>query len=319
MSGKEHYLNIHCKLLALLCLSFFTARGTDAQGCIPPDRDKEIAVAKYLTEKYNTPSSTALVLVESSRANPGCYWKLRYATGLKQEITVYLTPDGQYLTPTLYDLNLDPLAEQRALDERTEKSLLTDESPMLGARDAPVTIVEFSDFECPYCRKLADLLKQANIPGQGEQVRLVFKYFPLANHPWAREGAVAAACAASQNSEAFWKMHDFLFLYQKVINLSNMDIMISSVAGEIGLDTVRFETCLKDQKTFPLIARDEALGQTIGVRATPTIFINGARIEGIQTVEQLRLAISNASAPASSLKSALSVPPAAGQYCLRPE
>ena len=127
---------------------------------------------------------------------------------------VYVTKDGKYMfRGELSDLSKDPLAENRKLID-------TKDSPSLGPADAAVTMVEYSDFECPVCRSLHDALRGLlpNYP----QLRVVFKDFPLDQiHPWARTAALAGRCAYQQAPPTFWKMYDLIYDSQDVISAEN--------------------------------------------------------------------------------------------------
>ncbi|MGH7860550.1 MAG: DsbA family protein [Candidatus Binatia bacterium] len=146
-------------------------------------------------------------------------------------------------------------------------------SPVRGPKDAPVTLVEFSDFQCPFCaRSIAlaeDLLKK-----YPKDVRFVYKHMPLTQiHPNAMPAAKAAVAAANQGK--FWEMHDELFENYRELSADN----IRKIAGEIGLDMKRFEQDLGSPETEKLVQEDMALGGRVGVRGTPTFFLNGRQIQ----------------------------------------
>ncbi len=134
---------------------------------------------------------------------------------------MYLSPDGRFLTNELFDTTVDPVEEERRKAAALMAGLVPNKGASKGLDHAPVTIVEFSDFECPFCRRFADLMKQV-LPAEKNQVRIVFHHFPLSMHPWARAAAEGAACARLQSSEAFWAMHDQLFQHQQEINANNV-------------------------------------------------------------------------------------------------
>ena len=142
---------------------------------------------------------------------------------------VYVTKDGKYMfRGELSDLSKDPMVETRA-------KLETKDSPSLGPANAPVTLVEFSDFECPVCRALHDALRGMlpNYP----QVRVVFKDFPLEQiHPWARTAALAGRCAYQQDPAAFWKMYDFIYDGQELISAENAWRKMTDFASQSGLE-----------------------------------------------------------------------------------
>ncbi len=156
-------------------------------------------------------------------------------------------------------------------------------APILGAEDAPVTIVVFDDFQCPYCAALAPQLKElvGLYPGK---VRLVFKQFPLNIHPFARKAAIASLAAFRQGK--FWEYHDLLFDNAKQLN----DQKLRALAGQAGLDPVRFEADLQDRGVWADLNRDLQDGVAAGVRGTPAVFVNG-RVLKDRSMEAFRRVI----------------------------
>jgi protein-disulfide isomerase len=144
-------------------------------------------------------------------------------------------------------------------------------APSLGPEDAPVTIAIFDDFECPYCAKAVPLIKEV-ISAYPDQVKLVFKNFPLGMHKNARAAATAALAADRQGK--FWPLHDLLFANYNKLNPQKID----QLAKEAGLNMERFSTDRVDPKLQQLVNADMQEGQRIGVRGTPTIFVNGRRL-----------------------------------------
>lgn len=152
-------------------------------------------------------------------------------------------------------------------------------SPVIGPENAPVTIVIYDDFECPYCAREAGPLKSL-LKKYPEQVRLVFKNFPLAMHKHARIAAIAGL--AAQNQGMFWPLHDLTFANYQQLNLGK----ITELAGSLGLNMGRFEKDMKDKSLSNRINADIKEGKKIGVRGTPTLFINGRRVQK-RSVESL--------------------------------
>lgn len=144
----------------------------------------------------------------------------------------------------------------------------TADAPTRGPANAPVTIVIFDDFQCPYCAKAEPLVKEV-LSAYPDQVRLVFKNFPLGMHKYARAAATAALAAERQGK--FWTLHDLLFANYSSLNPQKID----QLAEQAGLDMEQFETDRKDPRLQQQINADLQEGQKIGVRGTPTIFING--------------------------------------------
>jgi protein-disulfide isomerase len=194
---------------------------------------------------------------------------------------VYVTKDGKYMfRGELSELAKDPLAEARA-------QLQTKDAPSLGPANAPVTLVEFSDFECPVCKGLHDALRGLlpNYP----QVRVVFKDFPLEQiHPWARTAALAGRCAYQQSPAAFWKMYDFIYDGQALISAENSWGKMTDFAGQSGLNPDSFKACMASPEAGAAVDASRENGIQLEVGSTPTIFVNGRRVVGAdaRTLEQ---------------------------------
>jgi len=190
-----------------------------------------------------------------------------------QAAKFYLSKDGKYLVRgEVSDLSKDPMAETRAL-------LQTKDAPSLGDPKAPVTLVEFSDFQCPVCRSLHDVLRGMlpNYP----QVRVVFKDFPLESlHPWARTAALAGRCAYEQNPSAFWKLYDLIYDQQELISASNAWTKMADFAAQTGLNADAFRACMASPEAAAAVDASKANGQRLEVGSTPTVFVNGRRMVG---------------------------------------
>ncbi len=154
-----------------------------------------------------------------------------------------------------------------------------DGAPVRGAADAPVTIVEFSDFECPFCKQTHPTLKQLleRYPGK---VRLAYRDFPLDSiHPQARRAAEAARCASDQGK--FWEYHDVLFTQSPQLALEDL----RRYAGQVGLDVTKFDGCLAAGVNKAAVQRDLDEGNRLGITGTPAFFINGRTLTGAQPPE----------------------------------
>jgi diadenylate cyclase len=157
-----------------------------------------------------------------------------------------------------------------------------------GPKDAPVTLVKYGDYECPYCGEAHPVLKEL-LERVGEQVRFVFRHFPLDSvHPRARRAAQAAEAAASQGR--FWEMHDLL--YQRQDELGEEDLM--RYAADLGLDLRRFEEDLTNDNHAWRIEEDRLGGHRAGVRGTPTFFVNGTRYTGTIDLDGLLAVVEEA-------------------------
>ena len=195
-----------------------------------------------------------------------------------QTAKFYLSKDGKYLIRgDVSDLSKDPLAE-------TVAQLQTKDAPSMGDPKAPVTLVEFSDFECPVCRGLHDVLRGMlpNYP----QVRVVFKDYPIEIlHPWARTAALAGRCAYQQDPAAFWKMYDAIYDHQDIISASDAWMKMTEYAAQAGLNSDTFRSCLASPQAAAAVDASRANGQQLDVNSTPTVFVNGRRMVGADARE----------------------------------
>ena len=192
----------------------------------------------------------------------------------KENAKFYVSKDGRFLfRGELSDMNKDPLAENLAQIRMTG-------APALGDPKAPVTIVEYSDFECPVCRNLHDTLRSI-LANYGGKVRVIFKDFPLEQlHPWARTAAIAGRCAYQQKPEAFWKVYDLIYDNQEIISAANAWTKMMDYASQSGLDGDAFKSCMASPEAGAAVNASHANGEKLEVNSTPTVFVNGRRMVG---------------------------------------
>ena len=162
----------------------------------------------------------------------------------------------------------------RVLMEPTRADVKFAGSPAKGGDNAVVTIVEFSDFQCPYCSRVEPTIEQA-IKVYGDQIKFVFRQFPLTSiHPFAQKAAEASLCAHEQGG--FWKLHDAMFADQKSLAVDQL----KSKAAELGMKADQFNSCMDTSKYAQKILSDLAEGQQAGVSGTPAMFVNGRFLSG---------------------------------------
>ncbi len=154
-------------------------------------------------------------------------------------------------------------------------------TPPKGNAKAPVTIVEFSDYECPFCKRAEPTIVEVLKVYGPDKVRFAYRNFPLPMHTNARPAAEAAGCANEQGK--FWEYHEKL-MAAKDLSTDNM----KKIAGEVGIDQKKFEECLAANKFADAIAKDVAAGEAAGVNGTPAFFINGRMLDGAQPIEKFK-------------------------------
>lgn len=159
-----------------------------------------------------------------------------------------------------------------------------DDDPFQGPAAAPVTIVQFAEFQCPFCGKAREALDQV-LKDYPDQVRIVFRDFPLGFHGRAIPAAVAANCAADQGK--YWEVHDKLMANQQALEEADLE----RVARDVGLDIQKWKTCRDDPAREAEIRKDMADGQAVGVSGTPAFFINGIMLSGAQPYEKFKAVI----------------------------
>jgi protein-disulfide isomerase len=203
-------------------------------------------------------------------ASPDFYLVPIHVTVNEQTDTgaVYVSKDGKtFLRGEMYDMSSNPFAENLA-------HLNIEGNPALGPENARVTIVEFSDFECPHCRELFRTLK--TLEAQYPQVRVVYKDFPLTQiHPWTETASIGARCAYIQSSAAFWKLHDSIFENQDLISTENIWEKLLGFASAANLDTEAFKACMSSPEAKQAVETNRADGVALNVSSTPTVFVNG--------------------------------------------
>ena len=155
------------------------------------------------------------------------------------------------------------------------------EDPIWGKESAPVTIVEFSDFQCPFCSRAAETVNLLKKKYSGK-VRIAFKQFPLPMHRDARPAAEASMCVHDQSPDKFWKFHDLAFKGQDKLDAASLDAMAKSSGADMG----KFKACLEAKKFSAMVEQSMQYGEKIGVRSTPTFFINGQMLAGALPIDQ---------------------------------
>jgi protein-disulfide isomerase len=179
---------------------------------------------------------------------------------------------------------------------RTEVAAI---GPSQGPDDAPITIIEFSDFECPYCKRVVPTLHQI-VEKYPEQVRIVFRHLPLDGiHARARPAAEASACADKQDK--FWEFHDILFENNEALS----DEDFAKYAGDAGLDVEAFNECVADREFQTAVQNDAEAAAALGLRGTPAFFVNGISMRGAKPIGDFvrvidtELALQQLAAPSS--------------------
>lgn len=203
---------------------------------------------------------------------------------MKQRIKQFLTMEAEKgAIESWFDKQTqnNPVEVYIAKPIRPVFSVQVGDAPFVGKADAKVTIVEFSDFQCPFCQKGAGVMEEVK-KKYGNKVKIAFKNYPLPFHNNAKTAANAGLCANEQGVNFFWKMHDQMFANQGSLTAEGL----VGMAKKIGLKEADFKTCLESNKFAVKVESDIKEGQDVGVKSTPTFFVNGKMISGAVPLEQ---------------------------------
>jgi len=191
----------------------------------------------------------------------------------RQSLPVLMSKDGKYLIiGEIVDSSVDPLVEVMG-------KISLEGVPVKGDEKAKVTIVEYSDFQCPFCKRGSELLPTLLEEYNGK-VKIVFKQLPLPIHNWAKDAAIASVCASKQGNDKFWEFHDLVFAKQKEIKAENAKVEFEGIAKQIGLNTGEFDKCLGSPEVEQRVQKEMEEARSIGVSSTPTFVVNGMIVPG---------------------------------------
>lgn len=248
--------------------------------------DDTDALVKYFRKKNNLPgtATVSVVSVKDSASIKGVKEGV-IEVGGQQRITFVASPDLRYVVfGEVNDITIDPAKALMAkIDLKGE--------PFKGGKDAKIVIVEYSDFQCPFCFKGYKTIEEDVIKVYGDKVKFYYKHLPLPFHQWAEPGAIAYECMKDQSPAAGWLVYKGFFENQKDITVENVKAKAIEYAGGAKIDQAKFDSCFADKKTLPKVARDKAEASGLGISGTPSFVINGRQIKGAQGAEKFKALI----------------------------
>jgi protein-disulfide isomerase len=258
--------------------------------------------------QYELPPDVA-ISVSPTRASDIAGFKMITLTlnghGKEQKIDFLLSNDDKTLARmTRMDLTHDVYAERAGKMDLQGR-------PVRGNPNAKVTIVNYDDYECPFCSRMHSTLVQDILPEYGDKIKIVYKDYPLPMHPWAKHAANDANCLAKENPASFWEFADYVHANQHEISgdkdlsksFAELDRITLDLGKKNGANATSLQACIKNQPDTALKASmDEA--ELMGVQATPTMFINGQKLEGAVDADDVKLVLNE------QLKAAGVQPPA---------
>jgi protein-disulfide isomerase len=275
LSAGNPWWTFRLLVLFALCVAGIGAQDRDAAP--PLDKGK---IEAYVRHLFLWPPNIDVHLSDPEPTKiPGfSLLRVRASQGSRtQQESFYLSSDGQtLLRGDVFDLKGNPFA---ATADKLEAAL--SRAPSYGARHAAVSVVVFSDFECPYCRREAQILRKNLISAYPDGVTVYYADFPLEEiHPWARLAAVAGQTIFRENPSVFWDYHDWIFEHQNEIKTANVKEKIRQFVEGKGLGADEVDRVVDANASDSEVQLGIQLGRSLGVNQTPTLFINGRRLVG---------------------------------------
>jgi protein-disulfide isomerase len=277
-------------VLLLVCL------GCSAQSA-PPEVSRRIE--QQVRIFYSIPPNVKVVLGPTKPSEFTGYdaMTITFDGGDKKKTYDFLlAKDGKtLLRMTRLDLSKDPFAE-------IMKKIDVNGRPTRGNSKAKVVAVNYDDFECPFCSRMHQTLFPNLLKEYGDRVLFIYKDFPLAEiHPWATHAAVNANCLAAQSPDAYWDFADYMHANQKEVNAEKghdaqfaaLDRIAMAQGQKHNLDAAKLQACIKAQQDDRVKASVHE-GEDLGVEATPTMFINGEKVDGALPIDELRAVLDRA-------------------------
>lgn len=277
-------------ILVMVCL------GCSAQS-VPSEQAERIE--REVRSYYSIPASVKVTLGPRRASEFPNYDALTInieSSTKKQDYEFLLSKDGNTLLRlTKLDLTKDPYAE-------VMKKIDVSGRPVRGNKDAKVLVVNYDDFECPFCSKMHQVLFPEILREYGDRVRFVYKDFPIPEiHPWAMHAAVDANCLAAQNGDAYWDFADFIHANQRQVSgektreaqFAELDRITAEQGQKHNVDGASLQACMKAQKEDQIKASIHE-GESLNVGATPTLFVNGQEVDGALPIDEFRATLDRA-------------------------
>jgi len=293
-------IGFSASLLAATVAGSLGCRPSTSAG-LPSASDREAIerrVSNYFRKVADLPDDVSLRLVD---IEPSAVANLLHAeleignNASSRRVPLVLTRDGRFVVQgTLVDLMTDPYEVAMAQIDLAGRALR-------GNPDGAVTIVAYVDFQCPFSARAYKTLVERILPTNDDEVRIALKHFPLATvHPWAESAALAAACAEEQGAPLFWSLAGFLFREQESLEVAAIADRCRDRIAADGGDESRFARCYDEGSAQSRVVADVAEGRKLGVRSTPTFFVNGRKLEGARPFEELTVAVAAARGAAAT-------------------
>jgi protein-disulfide isomerase len=268
-------------------------------GAIASDPARDAVLRDFLRKRFKIANPDAIKVGPMFPTKlPGLYARQVTVTNDKGEAgSSLLFVDKDQTTGIVAQAILDLTSDPWMRADMSKVHL--NDRPSMGAADAPVTIVEFADFECPHCAHASSELEAMVSTTYKGKVRMLFKYFPLNGHPWALSAAQASECARLQNPAMFWDYARYFFTNQGSITPANVDDNIGKITSKSGLDLTSLKACMTTAGATR-VNEDRADGEILRVNSTPTLFVNGIPVAGLLEGKGMNYIIDSELAPVAA-------------------
>jgi protein-disulfide isomerase len=265
-------------------------------GCTEISPGKSVALGRYVKAKYRLPF---VPRVEVEDTEPDCYYKLRFISsdaGVHFNRVLYLSPDQTRLIPTAFDIRVDPEQAEMRENETRNRQILAGAKLVMGGKESGVAVIIYSDFQCPHCARLWGMLQKELVPFLDGQATLFHRSFPIESvHPWARSASVLTNCAHTQHREFFLGLADLFYTEQAKLTVSSLsEVSHSYLQRQPGFDETAFSSCVSSGLGDRDLAADIESARRMEIKGAPTMFINGFRIDGVPSPQQLRTVLREA-------------------------
>ena len=315
ISYAKLYSSMKAGICAFVVASILLAAGgvalaQDSPGLSPlaaapvaTDPTRDAALKTYLQKHFKIPSAELIKLGPAFKTP---------IDGLFARQLIVSNQAGQSISTTLFfDKGESKAIIGQYVDTGIEPwgrvnmgSVTLDDRPTQGPANAPITIVEFADFECPFCAHAFGVIETLVNTTYKGKVKVIFKAYPLNVHPWAMKAAEAAECARLQNPAKFWDFARYFYTNQGSINAKNIQDTVDKLAKAQNLDAPSLKACMDNPQTEARIKQDQLDGNTIHVSSTPTFFVNGIPVVGLPDGKVLDFVIDSELAGKSSTAAA---------------
>jgi protein-disulfide isomerase len=275
-------------------LTFLTALAFAATPLLASAADDSEKLIQYYRKKANIAPALPIAVkdMKDSPITGAKQGVLQIGTPPRtQDITFLASADGRYVVfGEIDDTTVDP-------SKAVMQKIVLENEAFKGPADASVTIVEYSDFQCPFCEKGYSIVEKEVLPGYPGKVKFYYKHLPLPFHPWAEPASIAHECVKLQNADAGWDVYKGYFDKQKEITVANVKEKAVEFIGTSKIDMEKFNKCYDGKETAEKVRQHKAEAAALGITGTPSFVINGRMLKGAQPADKFKAIIDDELAP----------------------